>query len=127
MPNTQQSSSEKTWTECQAWVSSGTHETDGRQRKSSKSEKLKDIQGKYLSGRSKTGRVSNRFKFCKVWHVVMKELAMCLDSVSGLRGTGEGGHLIICKWKPAADGVEQMQVCGKVPVAGLYILGFEKC
>lgn len=44
---------------------------------------------------------------------------MCLDSVSGLRGTGEGGHLIICKWQPAADGVEQMQVCGKVPVPGI--------
>lgn len=38
------------------------------------------------------------FKFCKVRHVVMKELAVCLDSVSGLRGTGEGCHLIICKW-----------------------------
>lgn len=85
MPNTQQSSSEKTWKECQAWVSSGTHETDGRQRKSSKSERLKDFQSKNLSVRSKTGRVSNR----KVIQILQSPA--CRDE-------GTGNVLRQCTW-----------------------------
>lgn len=66
-------------------MSSGTHETDGRQRKSSKSERLKDLQSKYLSGRSKTGRVSNR----KVIQILQSPA--CRDE-------GTGNVFRQCKW-----------------------------
>lgn len=66
-------------------MSSGTHETDGRQRKSSKSERLKDFQSKYLSGRSKRRRVSNRKG------IQIPQSPACRDE-------GTGNVFRHCKW-----------------------------
>lgn len=126
VPNTQQSSSEKTWKECQAWVSSvrlGCQMAGRERAPSPKGWRISRV-SIYQGGPMQEELAKKSFKYCKVWHVVIKELAMC-KWAEGHRWRWSPYYMQMeagGRWSAAAAGMRK-----STRARNLYILGFGKC